>query len=203
MFAQLRAGYDGAELDVQLTRDKELAVFHDFRLKPRLAGGCRISRPLCDLDYSELLAVKLGNERIPLLRDVIESVQSVRKDFRLFIEIKTSFADPRLSAAPEAVAEAVVGELRGLDFFENTVLVGFDWAALIHAKKIAPGASMLVHARRGPGIAMGAFGPLRRRFAREIRRLFPKQSSAPAATAGFVRVRAPPRKPFKRRGNAA
>jgi glycerophosphoryl diester phosphodiesterase len=136
--AAARTGYDGAELDVQLTRDEKLAVFHDFRLKRRLAGGGRMSRPLCELDYCRLLAVKLGNERIPLLRDVIESVRSASKNFRLFIEIKTSFADRTLSAAPEAVAEAVVGELRGLDFFENAVLVGFDWPALMHAKKMAP-----------------------------------------------------------------
>src|SRR5436190_23342214 len=34
------AGFDGAELDVQLTKDEKLVVFHDFRLKPEL---CRDS----------------------------------------------------------------------------------------------------------------------------------------------------------------
>ena len=36
-FAQAaRAGCDGAELDLQLTRDGRLVVFHDYRLKPEL-----------------------------------------------------------------------------------------------------------------------------------------------------------------------
>ena len=29
-------GYDGVELDVQLSRDGEVVVFHDYRLKPEL-----------------------------------------------------------------------------------------------------------------------------------------------------------------------
>ena len=29
-------GYDGVELDVQLSRDGEVVVFHDYRLKPEI-----------------------------------------------------------------------------------------------------------------------------------------------------------------------
>ena len=32
-------GDDGAELDVQLTRDGHVIVFHDFRLKPDICRG--------------------------------------------------------------------------------------------------------------------------------------------------------------------
>ena len=32
-------GYDGVELDVQLTRDGEVVVFHDYRLKPDICRG--------------------------------------------------------------------------------------------------------------------------------------------------------------------
>src|SRR4029079_1625899 len=78
-------------------------------------------------------------ERMPSLSDVIEAVRRIKPDFRLFIELKTSLADPSLSAAPEAVAEAVIAELRRLHFLENAVVVGFDWRGLTRVQQIEPG----------------------------------------------------------------
>ena len=68
-----RAGFDGAELDVQLTRDGKLAVFHDFRLKPELCRnaqgawlkpkrGHRLAR-IRDCDMAELQALEVGRAR--------------------------------------------------------------------------------------------------------------------------------------------
>src|SRR5262252_5572761 len=69
-FAQAaRHGYDGAELDVQLTRDGKLVVFHDFRLKRELCrdmNGKWIKRPLPlihDLDQAELAFFDVGRAR--------------------------------------------------------------------------------------------------------------------------------------------
>jgi len=158
-----RAGFNGAELDVQLTRDARLVVFHDFRLKRELCRGPNgrwlsgRQKPICELALAELSKLDVGRvnprslyarthrvlyprdgERIPLLTEVIATVRSLRRDFRLFIELKTSAADPSVSARPEAVAEAVIDELRSKHFAGDAILVGFDWRALIHAKKIAP-----------------------------------------------------------------
>ena len=122
-----RAGFDGAEIDVQLTRDRQLAVFHDFHLKPALCRGpngkwlTRRRGPLpliCDSDYAELSQFDVGRvransayglhhkplhqrdgERIPLLSEAIATVRSAHKSFRLFIEIKTSYQNRALSAA--------------------------------------------------------------------------------------------------------
>ena len=51
------AGFDGAELDVQLSRDGRLVVFHDFLFKPELCRhadgrwlGARERRAIRDLD---------------------------------------------------------------------------------------------------------------------------------------------------------
>jgi glycerophosphoryl diester phosphodiesterase len=77
-------------------------------------------------------------EHIPLLSEAIATVRSLRKNFRLYIEIKTSAEHRNLSAAPEAVAEAVIAELQSKHFVSDAVLVGFDWRALVHAKKLAP-----------------------------------------------------------------
>jgi glycerophosphoryl diester phosphodiesterase len=164
-FAQAAsAGFDGAELDVQLSRDGKLVVFHDFHLKPELcrhADGRWLARGerhlIRDLTSSELRGFDVGRirprtlyaqrhrvlhphdgEHIPLLSDVIAAVRAKRPSFKLFIELKTSAEDRSLSAAPEKVAEDVIAELRDAGFTSNAVLIGFDWAALRHAKKIAP-----------------------------------------------------------------
>jgi glycerophosphoryl diester phosphodiesterase len=160
-----KAGFDGAELDVQLTRDGKLVVFHDFRLKPEL---CRTSDgqwlkgkhlPLIrDLTLAELQRFDVGRpnprtlyarnhpdltprdgETMPSLSDIIGAVRDVKPDFRLFIELKTDMGRPSLSATPEALAEAVVAELRRLAYRDGAVLVGFDWALLAHAKRLDPG----------------------------------------------------------------
>jgi glycerophosphoryl diester phosphodiesterase len=162
-----KAGYDGAELDVQMTRDEKLVVFHDFRLKPelcRFSDGRWINRrdsaalPLIrESTLGELQGYDVGRpkpgslyalkhpnvcpqdgERMPTLAEVITEVRAVNPDFQLFVEIKTSLEDPALSAAPEAVAEAALTELRRAEFVEQAVLVGFDWRGLIHAKRLEP-----------------------------------------------------------------
>jgi glycerophosphoryl diester phosphodiesterase len=162
-----KAGYDGAELDVQMTRDEKLVVFHDFRLKRELCrtpDGRWVRRkglaplPLIrDSTFAELRAFDVGRpkpgtvyakrhknlraqegEHMPSLAEVIAGVRAVKPDFQLFVEIKTSLKDPALSAAPEAVAEATLAELRHAKFLEHTVMVGFDWRGLIHAKRLEP-----------------------------------------------------------------
>ena len=171
------AGFDGAELDVQLSRDGQLVVFHDFHLKPEL---CRHPdgrwlrrnerRLVRELSASELQAFDVGRikprtlyaqrhrvlhprdgERIPLLSQLIASVRARNPAFKLFIELKTSTEDRSLSAPPEAMAEAVVTQLRELEFIANAVLVGFDWVALRHAKAIEPSlACWFTTKRRAP-----------------------------------------------------
>jgi glycerophosphoryl diester phosphodiesterase len=155
-------GCDGAELDVQLSRDGEVIVFHDYRLKPetcRDATGAWLKKPtprIKDLTLAELRSFDIGRadpasdyarahpsvqwrdgERIPTLAEVIEVAKTAAKPFRLFVELKTSFANRDLSADPQALAEATLGVLREHDYLEQIVLVGFDWPGLLHAKRVA------------------------------------------------------------------
>lgn len=157
-------GCDGAELDVQLSKDGEVVVFHDYRLKPeicRLPSGRWLAKPtprLKDMTLAELQALDVGRadpaseyarahrhvmamdgERIPTLKQVVEAAQAGKKAFYLFVELKTSFADRDISADPVALAEASVKVLRAANYLDRTIFVGFDWPALLHAKKIAPG----------------------------------------------------------------
>jgi glycerophosphoryl diester phosphodiesterase len=73
-----------------------------------------------------------------LLAEVVEIVRRAPKPFHLFVELKTSFSDRSLSAAPERLAEAALAVLGSCDYSERSALVGFDWPGLLHAKKCEP-----------------------------------------------------------------
>lgn len=158
-------GADGAELDVQLSRDGEVIVFHDYRLKTEICRnleGNWLSRPtprIKDLSFAELRAYDIGRadpgtdyarnhpdllpmdgERIPLLSEVVAVSKMSKKPFTLFVELKTSFAERAVSAAPEALAEATVAVLKAHGYLQHTIFVGFDWPGLLHVKKIEPAA---------------------------------------------------------------
>lgn len=75
-------GY-GIELDVQLTKDKKLVVFHDDTLERM----CGIKRKVSDFTFSELKKIKLMNseETIPLFSDVLKVIDG---KVPLVVEVK-------------------------------------------------------------------------------------------------------------------
>ena len=156
-------GCDGAELDVQLTADGEVVVFHDHRLKPELCrgdGGQWLQPPtprLKNLTFDQLRVFDVGradpasdyarahsrvawqdDECIPLLEEVIAVAKTARERFRLFVELKTSFSHREESSLPEELAERTVAVLREHEYLDDTVFVGFDWPGLVRVKLIAP-----------------------------------------------------------------
>ncbi|MFN3234028.1 MAG: glycerophosphodiester phosphodiesterase family protein [Gammaproteobacteria bacterium] len=80
--AAIDEGY-GIELDVMLTKDHQVIVFHDENLE-RLTG---VNANVSDLTYDEIKALKLqsSDERIPSLIEVLELVAG---SAYLMIEIK-------------------------------------------------------------------------------------------------------------------
>ncbi|HLU68716.1 MAG TPA: glycerophosphodiester phosphodiesterase [Kofleriaceae bacterium] len=133
--AAVEDGADGVELDVRLSRDGEVVVFHDEDLA-RLAG-----RPerVADLDAAALSAVELrGGQRIPTLRQALE----VTAPLVVNIEIKP----PPRRRLRETVARvrAVVERAAAR---ERVIVSSFDLAvvALIRATTALP-TGLLLHA---------------------------------------------------------
>lgn len=72
----------GIELDVQLTKDDRLIVFHDGDLR----RVCGVDGRICDMTYDELLQVPLPDgTRVPLFRDVLALVDGQTP---LIVEVK-------------------------------------------------------------------------------------------------------------------
>ena len=69
-FRKAVANHYGIELDLQLSKDDQLVVFHDVSLK-RMTG---IDRKLVDCTYEELRNMSLldTSEKIPLFADVLK-----------------------------------------------------------------------------------------------------------------------------------
>ena len=66
-------GCDGAELDVQLSKDGEVVVFHDFRLKPEICrlGGKWLKKPTprikdLTLEYNKLRQSNITKELLEI-----------------------------------------------------------------------------------------------------------------------------------------
>lgn len=96
------------------------------------------ARPCSDYARAHPHMIPRDGERIPLLAEVIECVRFAPKPFWLFVELKTSLADPAVSAAPEELAGATVAVIEQAGYIESCVLIGFDWRALLRAKTIQP-----------------------------------------------------------------
>ena len=83
-------GY-GIELDVQLSADGKVVVFHDDDLK----RACGLDRPVSDLTYSELRSLRLfsTDERIPLFSETLELISG---RVPLIVELKTGLRNNEL-----------------------------------------------------------------------------------------------------------
>ena len=169
-------GVDAIELDVHLSADNVLIVYHNFTLKPemtRTSDGKWLDvwkgLPIKELTLAELKTYDIGRlkpytshasryplqkpvdgARISTLIEVIELFKSrSAKKTQLWIEIKTSPEKPKVSQSPEAVAEAVVKVLREQYLEKHVRILSFDWRSLAHVQKIAPDISTVYISHTG------------------------------------------------------
>lgn len=90
----VKQGADGVELDVQLTKDGTLVVFHDARVN-KLTDG---HGPIASLPWSIVKELDAGSHfgpawkavRIPTLEDVLDALP---EDFFVNVELKTALSE--------------------------------------------------------------------------------------------------------------
>ncbi|WP_170293004.1 glycerophosphodiester phosphodiesterase [Thermogemmatispora aurantia] len=130
---------DAIELDVQMSRDGHLIVFHDATVE-RLTDG---RGNILDLDFAYLRSLNAAAhfpggwpepQPIPTLREVLDLVKGQR---RVWIEIKPSQRGSVYGRYP-GIAEAVVEELRHADMVDQAVVISFDWYLLPEVKRREP-----------------------------------------------------------------
>ncbi|MBQ3914993.1 MAG: glycerophosphoryl diester phosphodiesterase membrane domain-containing protein [Ruminococcus sp.] len=132
--AALDSGADYIELDVQLTKDGQLVVFHDETIDRTTTGKGK----LCDITYDELQKYSAGswfgtgNEfagaRVPLLSEVLDLVGD---DIMLNIEIKDH-------GDIVQTVEKTVELIHEYDITDSCYVTSFSYKALKNVKKLDP-----------------------------------------------------------------
>jgi glycerophosphoryl diester phosphodiesterase len=127
-------GADMIELDVQLTRDGEVVVFHDEKLTRCTNGKGRIAEynlvELKKLDAGSWFGKEYRGVKIPTLE---EALSLCRNKVAVNIEIKTEAVDENIRNGIEEKSLNIV-ERRGMR--EHIVFSSFDPRAIGHLKEI-------------------------------------------------------------------
>jgi glycerophosphoryl diester phosphodiesterase len=127
-------GADMVELDVQLTSDKEVVVFHDEKISRCTDGRGRIAdytlTKLKKLDAGIWYDKDFKNTRIPTLA---EALSVCKNKIAVNIEIKTEAVGKMLFGGIEEKCLKIV-EQSGM--LEHVVFSSFDPRAIMHLKQI-------------------------------------------------------------------
>lgn len=123
-------GY-GIELDVQLTKDDCIVVFHDDDLKRM----CGVEKYVRELTFDELNSLRLmeSNEKIPLFADVLNMLSEFENPPHLIVEIKNPVSDKI-----EALCDRTVSILKQFYPDEKYCIESFSPLVVAYIKKRYP-----------------------------------------------------------------
>ncbi len=135
----LALGVDAVEMDVHLTQDGEVVVFHDHILDNKTDGHGYIADTTWTALQTLNAAAKFPNGwpepvAIPTLTQV---VQALKGKVRMQIEIKVKEREGRFSRYPQIEAK-VVDILRKENVLDDVLLISYDWGCLITSKTLEP-----------------------------------------------------------------
>lgn len=131
--ALLEHGVPGAELDVQLTRDGELAVIHDFNLKRTTGLEAEVRatdyRAIRALDAGSWFSPRFAGERVPRLSEVFETCGE-----RLYYDLELKW-DRKRSNGLEG---KVVGCIRRYGLQARCLVSSFNPYCILRLRRLAP-----------------------------------------------------------------
>jgi glycerophosphoryl diester phosphodiesterase len=160
----LSIGVTTLELDVGVTKDGVVVVGHDERLNGAIARGpdgtwlSGVGAPVSHLSFAELRTYDVGRlnpahryarrfasqrpvdgATIPSLTEVIRLARKAGNErVRFNIETKLDPAEPGITPAPKAFAEAVIAVLEAEGVAGRAIIQSFDWRTLKHVQRIRP-----------------------------------------------------------------
>ena len=145
--AAAEAGY-GVELDVQLSKDGKVVVFHDDDLK----RVCGVDGYVRDYDYADLKKMRLlgTEEKIPLFADVLRVLESGPSD--LVCELKTCEKKDELCGKTLALLDTYRGKY---------CVESFDPFIVSWFRKNSPGTVRGLLSMSAEGFRGQNFGPVK------------------------------------------
>jgi glycerophosphoryl diester phosphodiesterase len=130
----VKAGAEGVELDVQMTKDGEIVVIHDEKVD-RTTGAKGLVKDFSAADIRKLdagyLHKSLGRkEHIPFLEEVFEWMSG--NSLICNVELKTGLFPYK------GIEEKIIGMVRQYGLQERIILSSFNHYSLVHAASLAP-----------------------------------------------------------------
>ena len=130
----IEAGADGAELDVQLTKDGEVVIIHDETIDRTTDGKGYVVDytydELSKFDASYIYRGQMGFNKIPTLREYFELVKDL--DFITNVELKTGINEYL------GIEEKVYDLIKEFKLEKKVIISSFNHFSLLRMKKIAP-----------------------------------------------------------------
>lgn len=102
--AVIDEGYDGVEMDVRLTKDKELVVFHDIRLERLTEGGRGMVR---SKNLFDLQKIKLKGNSVDAFIPSLSEVLELYKNTSVFINIEIKSEMPLRGKIEQRVVDLI------------------------------------------------------------------------------------------------
>ena len=150
------AGVTGVELDVRLTADGEVVVWHDAVLLPEkclATGRDLVGARVADLTLEQLRTVDVGSQtlegfpdqrpspgaRISTLGEVLADGLERAPDVWWTIELKIDPFDAGESAGRRRLLEGVLASVHEAGLERQCFVHSFDWAVLELSAELAPG----------------------------------------------------------------
>ena len=129
----MEAGADGVELDVRLTRDGQLVVFHDRNLDRTSNGTGPVNHSslseIRSLDVGSWFAPEFKGETAPTLDEVFESLP---RDYLINVEMKV------VVMGTKQIARLVAETIRRHARWASTMVASFNPLALFHLRRLEP-----------------------------------------------------------------
>lgn len=124
--AAIERGADGVEFDVQMTKDRQLVICHNFMVDETSDGFGLISNKTFDelraLDFGSWFSPAFAGTKIPTLKEVLDVVKDMKV---LDIEIKRPYPWLR-----DEIVKKTVDQVRDMGLAEKVIISSFDFATI-------------------------------------------------------------------------
>lgn len=133
--AAIDCGATMIEIDIQITRDNRIVVFHDEDLSRTTNGTGDIRDTLYDdvrtLDAGSWFDARFSNEHIPLLDEALALIKG-----RAYLNIELKPMD--VSERTSQILDEVLARIDAQEMLDTTVFSSFDHRIILHLKSIRP-----------------------------------------------------------------
>jgi len=154
MRAAIDAGATGIELDVRLTADGQVVVWHDPTMQ---AEKCLFTGPdytdalVADLTLAQLRTIDVGSRTLPAyplqrpapgehiatLTDVFDACAD-HPEVWWTVEVKVDPTDPAEVATRDGLVDGTIAAIEAAGVGERSFVHSFDWAVLDRSREVAP-----------------------------------------------------------------